>query len=250
MGANASTAVPLYASGQVLDAARLNLTNSGIPVFSGTATRDAAFGGSGEKVLAEGQFAYLEDTNAVQYYDGASFQSVGAASGLVCVKAQTSFATANSVNVNNVFSATYQNYRVHFMVTAKSDTSDFTLRLRVGGVDASGATDYRYAFMTRSSDGTSADDNSNGNSFMRIGFAPNPSLVPFAVQTFDIMNPFATQITTFAGAGPRGLSTTAFAHETFGGIYTPTTSFDGFTLICATGTMTGNFTVYGYGLTV
>ena len=77
MGANASTAVPLYASGQVLDAARLNLTNAGIPVFSGTATRDAAFGGSGEKVLAEGQFAYLEDTNSVQFYDSAAWQLVG-----------------------------------------------------------------------------------------------------------------------------------------------------------------------------
>ena len=79
MGANASTAVPLYAAGQVLDAARLNLTNSGIPVFSGTATRDAAFGGSGEKVLAEGQFAYLEDSNALQFYDSAAWQAVGGA---------------------------------------------------------------------------------------------------------------------------------------------------------------------------
>ena len=73
MGANASTAVPLYASGQVLDAARLNLTNNGIPVFSGTATRDAAFGGSGEKVLAEGQFVYLEDTNSLQVYNSSVF---------------------------------------------------------------------------------------------------------------------------------------------------------------------------------
>ncbi len=79
MGANASTAVPLYAAGQVLDAARLNLTNAGIPVFSGTATRDAAFGGSGEKVLAEGQFAYLEDTNALQFYDSAAWQAVAGA---------------------------------------------------------------------------------------------------------------------------------------------------------------------------
>ena len=77
MGANASTAVPVYASGEVLDAARLNLTNSGIPVFSGTATRDAAFGGSGEKVLAEGQVVYLEDTDALQYYSGTSFVAVG-----------------------------------------------------------------------------------------------------------------------------------------------------------------------------
>lgn len=51
--------------------------NTGIPVFSGTTTRDAAFGGTGEKVLAEGQFAYLEDTNTTQYYDGSSWVSVG-----------------------------------------------------------------------------------------------------------------------------------------------------------------------------
>ena len=76
MGANASTAVPLYASGQVLDAARLNLTNSGIPVFSGTATRDAAFGGSGEKVLAEGQFAYIEADDTLYFYDGSVWAEV------------------------------------------------------------------------------------------------------------------------------------------------------------------------------
>jgi len=89
MGANASTAVPLYASGQVLDAARLNLTNCGVPVFSGTATRDAAFGSSGEKVLAEGQLCYLEDSNSVLYYDSAAWQSVGSTSAVVQVKSTT-----------------------------------------------------------------------------------------------------------------------------------------------------------------
>ena len=85
MGANASTAVPLYASGQVLDAARLNLTNAGVPVFSGTATRDAAFGGSGEKVLAEGQLCYLEDSNSVLYYDSSAWQAVGPTAATVAV---------------------------------------------------------------------------------------------------------------------------------------------------------------------
>jgi hypothetical protein len=41
-------------------------------------TRDAAFGGAGEKTLAEGQFAFLEDSNTTQYYDGAAWQPVGA----------------------------------------------------------------------------------------------------------------------------------------------------------------------------
>ena len=78
MGANAVTTVPVYTAGEVLTAADLNITNSGIPVFASTVERDAAFGGTGEKTLAEGQFAYLETGNVTQYYDGASWQSVSA----------------------------------------------------------------------------------------------------------------------------------------------------------------------------
>jgi hypothetical protein len=76
MGANAQTKVPTFAPAEVLTAANTNLLSNGIGVFSGTATRDAAFGGSGEKVLAEGQFAFLEDSNSTQFYDGAAWQSV------------------------------------------------------------------------------------------------------------------------------------------------------------------------------
>jgi hypothetical protein len=76
MGANAQTKVPTFAAAEVLTAANQNLLSNGIPVFSGTATRDAAFGGSGEKTLAEGQYAYLEDSNTTQFYDGAAWQAV------------------------------------------------------------------------------------------------------------------------------------------------------------------------------
>jgi hypothetical protein len=50
---------------------------TGVPVFAGTTERDAAFGGAGEKVLAEGQLCYLESTNKVQYYDGAAWANLG-----------------------------------------------------------------------------------------------------------------------------------------------------------------------------
>ena len=76
MGANAQIAVPAFTAGQILTAAQQTQINTGIPVFATTVTRDAAFGGTGEKTLAEGQFAYLEDTNTTQYYDGAAWQSV------------------------------------------------------------------------------------------------------------------------------------------------------------------------------
>ena len=78
MGANAQTSVPVFTAGQVLTAAQQTEINTGIPVFATTVTRDAAFGGTGEKTLAEGQFAYIEATNSTQYYDGASWSSLGA----------------------------------------------------------------------------------------------------------------------------------------------------------------------------
>jgi hypothetical protein len=76
MGANAQTSVPAFTAGQVLTAAQVTGINTGIPVFASSTERDAAFGGTGEKTLAEGQMAYLEDTNATQYYDGSSWAAV------------------------------------------------------------------------------------------------------------------------------------------------------------------------------
>jgi hypothetical protein len=78
MGINAQTSVPKFTAGDTLTAANTNLLSNGIPVFGGTALRDASFGGTGEKVLAEGQYAYLEDTNTTQFYDGAAWQPVSA----------------------------------------------------------------------------------------------------------------------------------------------------------------------------
>jgi hypothetical protein len=77
MGANAVTTVPVYIAGEILTAADLNITNSGVPVFASTTTRDAAFGGAGEKTLAQGQFCYLESTGKLQVYTGSAWVNVG-----------------------------------------------------------------------------------------------------------------------------------------------------------------------------
>ena len=77
MGLNSTTFVPAYTSGEVLTAADLTVTNSGVPVFADTTARDAAFGGTGEKVLAEGQMAYVENLDVVQYFDGSVWATVG-----------------------------------------------------------------------------------------------------------------------------------------------------------------------------
>lgn len=90
MGANATTFVPAYVAGEVLTAADLTVTNSGVPVFANTTARDAAFGGSGEKVLAEGQLCYLEDSNIVQYYTGSTWATLGpSTSAVIQIKSTT-----------------------------------------------------------------------------------------------------------------------------------------------------------------
>lgn len=77
MGLNAQTAVPVFTAGQVLTAAQVTQINTGIPVFASTTTRDAAFGGTGEKTLAQGQFCYLESTGKLQVYTGSAWANVG-----------------------------------------------------------------------------------------------------------------------------------------------------------------------------
>jgi len=76
MGANAQTTVPTFVSGQTLLATQVNQINTGVPVFAGTAERDAAFGSTGEKILAQGQLCYLESTNVVQYYNGSAWATL------------------------------------------------------------------------------------------------------------------------------------------------------------------------------
>lgn len=77
MGANAQTSVPSFIAGQVLTAVQQTQINTGIPVFANTGARDAAFGGSGEKTLAEGQTCYIEGApNRLQVYDGSAWLNV------------------------------------------------------------------------------------------------------------------------------------------------------------------------------
>ena len=95
MGANAQTTVPSFTASQILTAQQMNQSaRTGVPVFANSTDRDAAFGGTGEKTLAEGQLCYLEDSNVVQYYDGSSWATLGPTSAAI------SAADSAAVNTN------------------------------------------------------------------------------------------------------------------------------------------------------
>jgi hypothetical protein len=109
MGANAQTTVPTFTAAQVLTAAQMNdSARTGVPVFATTTTRDAGFGGAGEKTLAEGQLCYLESTDVVQIYDGALWKTLGPITGtsgfgnLAFIDTQQTTASTTYVNLATV----------------------------------------------------------------------------------------------------------------------------------------------------
>lgn len=64
----------LFTSGQVLTAAQVNqYLMRGVKVFADASTRDAAYGGSGEPTLFEGECCYLADTNVFLIYSGTAW---------------------------------------------------------------------------------------------------------------------------------------------------------------------------------
>lgn len=76
MGLNAQTSVPVFVAGQILTAQQQTEINTGIPVFANDATRNAAFGGAGEKTLAQGQVCFVEGVG-LQFFDGTNFVAAG-----------------------------------------------------------------------------------------------------------------------------------------------------------------------------
>lgn len=233
MGANATTSVPVYASGEVLTAANLNITNSGIPVFADSTARTAAFGGTGEKTLAEGQFSYLEDTNVTSFYDGASWQPVGA-SGLVRVGGGT--LSGASTAFTSVFSSTYEAYKIVVSDGALSTTAYVTL---IFGATVTG---YKSAqpgviFSTGAYSATFA----SGTTYLAVGYSTGD----FGCD-ITVVNPQLAK-NTFTS------STLGFASSTIGashnGVLVDSTQYTGFTLAPSTGTFSsGTVNIYGYAL--
>jgi len=238
--ANEQTSVPLFAASEVLTAANMNISaGTGVPVFATTVTRDAGFGGAGEKVLAEGQLCYLSSTNVVQYYDGAAWATVGPAApgALTLISATTIGSAVASVVVSGAFSATYDAYKIVISNTTSSASVGINMTL--------GATATGYYYVS------SAASFATGNYSTQIG-AANAAAWTITGNTggatfstgLDINSPFLTSRTFFNGSY---VSTAGGAAGALAGYLDNTTSYTAFTVAPASGTLTGGtIRVYGY----
>jgi hypothetical protein len=144
-----------------------------------------------------------------------------------------SFSSVSAVNVNSVFSATYKNYMIVAEVTNSSNDNDVRLRLRSSGTDAT--TNYTILGAISAGSSVSADNSTGSFPMIRAG----GTTMGFGNAT--IFSPFSASFTgwTSTSIGAAGY----WASQS--GRHTANTSYDGFSFIPSSGTMTGTYTLYG-----
>ena len=156
----------------------------------------------------------------------------------------TSFSGVSSQSINDVFSTTYNNYRIQVNITSNTTgDADLLLRMRVSGADNSTSGNYRYSGLYVGSNATTVVGSNSGasaTSFI-VGSVATPGYT-----TIDLYNPFES-VKTGYNALANYIDTTPISYTFFrGGALTVTTSYTGFTLIPGgAGNITGSVSVFG-----
>ena len=148
------------------------------------------------------------------------------------------FSGVASQSFNNVFSATYDNYKVFFSGNASTSTG-IELRLRVGGVDNSAASAYLRQYLR--AENTTVSGGRTTSNILRIGQSESTLRSSFEL---TIYNPFAATVTPMNSLVTLSESS-AMIFDINSAVHNVASSFDGFTLIPVSGTITGSISIYG-----
>ena len=164
----------------------------------------------------------------------------GGGGGLVFI-GNTTFSSSNTINVNDVFSTTYDNYRILIVgASAGGVAAQLSFRLRVSGSDTN--TNYQYLRINADGGAVTTDNNVIGTDeifFGSLGTSANTK----SLQVYDIAAPYLTSDTSIAGTS--GRTGAAYQMNINYGVQTSSTSFTGFTILSSENA-TGTIAVYGY----
>lgn len=155
---------------------------------------------------------------------------------LIKITAQ-SFSGSSAVNVNDVFSSTYKNYKVMLNLTSSAAGINCNYRMRVSGADN---TTSNYSTQVLNATGSSVSGSRNtGVSTGEIVDIKNVN----ANQEITFFNPFATELTYVYSEGNWEAGAPIVQIRASG--FNATTSFTGFSILPTSGTITGSLIVYG-----
>jgi hypothetical protein len=144
------------------------------------------------------------------------------------------FSAASSTSINNVFSSTYDDYKI--LIRYTSGAGAMRMRMRVAGADNTTSNyDTRTVNFFSS---TLAGESELNTSIFQVGQGSNSAM------SIDVYSPFLSEITGFTSQC--FYNATDVNSLTASGALNLTTSFTGFSLLPSTGTITGRVSVYGY----
>ena len=148
-------------------------------------------------------------------------------------------------SINDVFSATYNNYRIVWEATASTGLSVY-FRMRVGGADNSSA-QYDFASYGSSAANSTYIQSAQGDTgFGYLGRTEASSTKQTTV-VLDVIKPFASDFNTVVQGQFMFPKNSNNPHQiTYAGQMRVQTSYTGFTFFPDSGTLTGTVRVYGY----
>ena len=144
------------------------------------------------------------------------------------------FTSTATVSINDVFSATYDNYLIRARIIV-STNANINIRWRVSGADNT-TSNYNTQRLTADNTSVTATRTSGGDTIQTTGITAQE----FAWE-WKIQNPFNTDFTFLEGVHSNGGHT-----QYVGSGFAATTSFTGITIYPSTGTISGTIRVYGY----
>jgi len=217
--------------------------------FATTSARDAAFGGAGEPTLAEGMTAYIDADNSIYTYDGSNWVKMIStadrqAIGLWKV-ASGSFSGASvsaAVDIDNVFTNDFDNYRIIFR-TLSSVSGNVLIQFRNTAGSIVSDLNY-YNEHTRSYLGSvdAAYNNAANQSLIATQYGNSWTNI-----VIDMNSPNLASSTVWVG--PYNTLNAGVPHSLVGnggGMYFPSVQFRGLLLYPTSGTIQGDYSIYGY----
>lgn len=164
--------------------------------------------------------------------------------GLVKI-AKTTFSGVTTASFNDVFTSTYNNYKLMVQLDSTSGNNQpVEFRLRVSGTDSSA--NYNSATSYNSgTDTASAYRNLSGTDSFRLPeIDDNYSNAWYS--SIDIYSPQQTRNTGFISSSYNTSLAGNACYEMTTGVHDTATSYTGFSLVSATGNLAGTVWIYGY----
>lgn len=164
--------------------------------------------------------------------------------GLAFITSST-FSAVSSVSVNNCFTSTYKNYAVLLEAVASTTNVGITLRMRASATDNS-SSNYKYGTVQVQTKTSNTPFGGYGNGLTTGWNLSSCSDTEMSSWILQIRGPQTTDNTNMQGHFFVNFKTDDGYYGTTAGAMSVTTSYDGFSIIPSTGTITGTVRVYGY----